>query len=345
MRKLVSIQIVSSVEPIENADRIELVHVLGWQCVVKKGEFQIGDKCVYFEVDSFLPIRPEFEFLRASSYKNDAYMGEGFRLKTQMFRGVLSQGLCLSLDQFPVLKDMSVGTDVRDLLGVRKWEIESFSTSEGTVINTLPFDVDHTSEIRIQEEPGLISCFAGLEYYISTKMDGTSCSVSMDDKGFHVTGHNYEYADDGMSPFYEYIKRFDLDVFMPCFMARYGVKVFTIQGEFCGPGICQNRVGLHVPEWYVFTIKVDGKRVGLRRMVKICKDFGLKTVPIEEVDVGFDKKYPTIVDVLRRADGKYENGRKKEGIVVRPTEPVMCDLIGSLLSMKVINNSFLLKCN
>ena len=66
MRKLVSIQIVSSVEPIENADRIELVHVLGWQCVVKKGEFQIGDKCVYFEVDSFLPIRPEFEFLRAN---------------------------------------------------------------------------------------------------------------------------------------------------------------------------------------------------------------------------------------------------------------------------------------
>ena len=69
MRKLASIQTVNAVEPIPNADAIEKIRVLGWWVVVKKGEHQPGDKLVYCEIDSLLPERPEFEFLRASSFK------------------------------------------------------------------------------------------------------------------------------------------------------------------------------------------------------------------------------------------------------------------------------------
>ena len=75
MRKLASIQRIWKIEPIEGADRIELAHVLGWQCVVNKGQFQEMDLAVYFEVDSFLPIAPEFEFLRVSSYRKTDIMG------------------------------------------------------------------------------------------------------------------------------------------------------------------------------------------------------------------------------------------------------------------------------
>ena len=63
-RKLASVQRVGSIEAIPDADRIESVGVLGWHCVASKGDFHIGDLCVYFEIDSFLPIRPEFEVLR-----------------------------------------------------------------------------------------------------------------------------------------------------------------------------------------------------------------------------------------------------------------------------------------
>ena len=101
MRKLASIQTIRKIEPIEGADRIELAHVLGWQCVVNKGQLQPGDKAIYFEIDSFLPIREEFEFMRHSSYKKTDLMGEGFRLKTQKFRGQISQGLLLPVTQFP----------------------------------------------------------------------------------------------------------------------------------------------------------------------------------------------------------------------------------------------------
>ena len=84
-RKLASIQRIWKIEPIEGADRIELANVLGWQCVVNKGQFCPQDLAVYFEIDSFLPIRSEFEFMRATSYRKTNIMGEGFRLKTMKF--------------------------------------------------------------------------------------------------------------------------------------------------------------------------------------------------------------------------------------------------------------------
>ena len=91
-RKLASIQKVLDLQPIEGADVIEVATINGWKLVVKKGEFEVGDLAVYFEIDSFLPIREEFEFLRKSSYKK---MGdkEGFRLRTIKLRGQISQGL------------------------------------------------------------------------------------------------------------------------------------------------------------------------------------------------------------------------------------------------------------
>ena len=207
-RKLASIQRIWKIEPIEGADRIELANVLGWQCVVNKGQFQAMDLAVYFEIDSFLPVRDEFEFMRASSYRKTDIMGEGFRLRTMRFRGQISQGLLLPISQFSELSArLEPGTDVTEILGIRKWEIEEKVTTGGTVIGTLPIDVPHTDETRVQAEPDLIGDFAGLEYYITTKMDGSSHSVSLDEEGFHVTGHNYEYKDDGKSAFYDLVKR------------------------------------------------------------------------------------------------------------------------------------------
>lgn len=344
MRKLASIHRVWKIEPIEGADRIELAHVLGWQCVVNKGQFQPMDIGVYFEIDSFLPIRPEFEFMRASSYKKTDIMGEGFRLRTMRFRGQISQGLLLPLSQFPEIPaDAAVGDDVTELLGVRKWEIEERATTGGTVIGNLPYDIPHTDETRVQEEPELIQAFAGLEYYISTKMDGSSHSLGIDEDGFHVTGHNYEYKDDGSSSFYEFIKARGYQAKMEEYIGTLGLKTLTIQGEFCAPGIQQNRLRLTKPEWYVFTIRENGKRVRLKRMLLICEALDMTPVPIEEIGTDLPSKYPTVEALLERADGDYPNGGKKEGIVVRPTEPVFCPLISASLSMKVVSNKYLLK--
>ena len=344
MRKLASIQRIWKIEPIEGADRIELAHVLGWQCVVNKGQFQPMDIGVYFEIDSFLPIRPEFEFMRSSSYKKNDIMGEGFKLRTQRFRGQISQGLLLPVSAFPEIpQDAEVGLDVTELLGVKKWEIEERATTGGTVIGTLPYDIPHTDETRVQENPELIQAFAGLEYYISTKMDGSSHSIGLDENGFHVTGHNYEYKDDGESSFFELVKTRGYREKLETFAKENSLTKLTIQGELCAPGIQRNRLRLTKPEWYVFTVRENGKRVGLKRMMQVCEALGMDHVPIEEVGVDLPTKYPTVEALLARADGDYPNGGKKEGIVIRPTEPVFCPLISASLSMKVVSNKYLLK--
>ena len=344
MRKLASIQRVWKIEPIEGADRIELAHVLGWQCVVNKDQFQPTDTAVYFEIDSFLPIRPEFEFMRNSSYKKTDIMGEGFRLRTMKFRGQISQGLLLPVSQFPEIpQDAEIGTDVTEILGVRKWEIEERATTGGTVIGNLPYDIPHTDETRVQENPELIQAFSGLDYYISTKMDGSSHSIGIDENGFHVTGHNYEYKDDRNSDFYNLVKERGYREKVESYVRENGLRTLTIQGELCAPGIQRNRLRLAKPEWYVFTIREDGKRVGMNRMLDICKALGMVTVPIEEVGHDLPSRYPTVEALLDRSDGEYPNGGRKEGIVIRPTEPVFCPLISTSLSMKVVSNKYLLK--
>lgn len=345
MRHLASIQTIKAVEPIENADFIELVHVLGWQCVAKKGEFKSGDSCVYFEIDSFLPIRPEFEFLRANSYKHSEMLGEGFRLKTQIFRGKISQGLCLPLSMLGIDESLPEGTDVTDMLGVQKWEIPETQMSGGTAIGELPGNVPRTDETRIQAMPELIKEFGIKPYYISTKIDGSSHSVSFDENGFHVMGHTYEYKPDDKCGFLKFIQKNypTLADAMRAYLTMTKHKSIVIQGEFAGPGIQKNRLKLQKPAWYVFDIRVDEHRLHLVDFLDLAKSLNLTTVPIEEVADNFIAHYPTVEALLERADGTYPNGGKKEGIVIRPTEPVYSSLLNTDLSMKVVNNKYLLK--
>ena len=93
----------------------------------------------------------------------------------------------------------------------------------------------------------------------------------------------------------------------------------------------------------MFTIRIDGKRVGLKKMQEICGTLGLQMVPVEEIGTDLPSKYPTVEALLERADGEYPKGGKKEGIVIRPTEPVFSERISAALSMKVVSNKYLLK--
>lgn len=338
-RKLASVQYVHNITPIEGADNIECVHVLGWKCVAKKGEFKVGDHCVYFEVDSFLPICEQYEFLRKSCYKNDSFMGEGFRLKTQRFRGQISQGLILPLSILPCDREYSLGEDVSDILQVRKWEVEETVTSSGTIIGEMPYGIPKTDELRVQAYPELLDEFAGLKYYISTKMDGTSVTMYWKEGKFGVCGRNYEYADDGKCAMWEYAKQHQIEQRL----RANKLCDLAIQGEFCGGGIQKNRLRLQHPEWYVFTI-IDlktNRRVELERQQELCEFLGLHMVPIEEVGDSFT--YSSVEELLERAKGKYDSGMNKEGIVIRPVVPVYSKIVEGPLSMKIINNEYLLK--
>lgn len=201
-RKLASIRLVSEIRPIEGADNIELAIVDGWQCIVKKGDFITASLCVYFEIDSFLPIKPEFEFLRKSSYKK---MGdkEGFRLKTIRLRGHISQGLALKIEDVFVdgkLEKLSaIGCDVTEILGVIKYE-QHQNPVKGQNLNsnrnkTFPSFIRKTDLERIQNIWDEVKdCEETFE--VSIKLDGTSCTFYWNNGKFGVCSRNFEILDD-----------------------------------------------------------------------------------------------------------------------------------------------------
>ena len=345
MRKLASIQRVVSITPIENADRIEVAQVLGWKCVVKKGEYKVGDLVIYFEPDSFLPETEEYEFLRQSGFKDSPLLGRGFKLKTAKLRGQISQGLLMPTSILPENIEIVEGKDVTDELGVKKWEEPEVAGSLGTMIGGRPDFIPKTDETRVQSDPKLFEAFTGLEYYITTKMDGTSCSVGVDSGNeVHYTSHNNSLKDDGESGFIKVVKNKGIPERLLKYKAAHpDVMNITVQGELCGEKIQKNRLKLLTPQWFVFTVIINGERVGLHNMQKVVEYIGADMVPVEEIGTDLTSKYANIESLLLRAEGMYPKGGQKEGIVIRPVVPIIYEGTGEVLSMKVLNNKYLLK--
>ena len=118
-RKLAHIEEITGIRSIPGADKIEVATVLGWEVIIGKEEFKVGDKIIYVEVDSIMPALPEFEFLKPRKY----------RIKTIKLKKQISQGICFPLTILPkttmgsILE--SVGDDVTERLGVVKYDPEA----------------------------------------------------------------------------------------------------------------------------------------------------------------------------------------------------------------------------
>jgi len=89
-RALAHVEKIVSIYEIPGADNIEMAQVLDFHVTVKKGEFSVGDLAIYVEVDSIMPERPEFEFLRPKHFRIKA-------MKLSKF-GIISQGILFSTD-------------------------------------------------------------------------------------------------------------------------------------------------------------------------------------------------------------------------------------------------------
>jgi len=331
MRSLVTIQKVRAISPIPDSDFLELAQVMGWQCVVKKGEFKEGDLCIYYEVDSFLPVEERYEFLRSSSFRDNADNGQGFRIKTMRMRGQLSQGLLLPLEKFPELRGCEENTDVTEKLNVKKWYIPETANAGGTIIGERPYGIPASDEIRIQSALELLNELKGKPYYITTKMDGTSGIVYHIDAKIGCCSRNKEIKDEQDALYWLPVYKYGLKEKL----ANLG-KNIVLTGEICGPGIQKNRLRLAEIEWYVFDVK-DGESnryLPYDDAVKLCAVLGLQTVPLEERGGAFDY---TLDILLEKARGKYKSGLDKEGIVVRDAASPKA------LSFKVLNNDALLK--
>lgn len=340
MRKLASIQVVNEIRPIENADVIECAVVLGWTVVVKKGEFKIGDKCVFFEIDSILPNEEKYSFL---DYKEEY---NGYRLKTVRLRGQLSQGLALPINIFELPEDIEIGTDLTEQLKIRKYE-PPVPEEVGAKPSNRVWEIPKTDEERYQSNPDLVDALKGKEYYASVKLDGTSTTIILNindenEPEVNVCGRNTCYEENPNNKYWAVAMKYNMKEKILEYYNKTG-KRLAFQGELIGPKIQGNKMGLTENDLYIFNVWIaEGKqpyeKCDIDTALSIVKELELKFVPIELTGI-FEYNTEDLQGLTELPYNKYFKNAKPsqniEGLVFRSKD--------MKVSFKVVSNKFLLR--
>ena len=327
MRKLASIQKIKALEPIEGADAIEKAQVLGWQLVVKKGEFKIGDLCVYCEIDCIMPDKPEYAFLEPRK----------MRIRTVKLRGQVSQGICFPLSVLP--KDVSIfeNLDVTALLGVEKYEPPIPASLEGTMKGRFPSFIPKTDETRVQILQDLLDQNQGEKCYITEKLDGSSVTYYMNNGEFGVCSRNLELLEDDTNSLWKIAHELDIENKL-----RLLNKNYALQAEIVGEGIQNNTLNLRGQKVFFFNVfDINAyKYLDYKEFVSLMKSLELQAVPIVEEEYILENDIKKFVEMSIEKSLINPKGWR-EGIVIRSHKEQFIN--GERLSFKVVNPKFLLK--
>ena len=336
-RKLAYIVRVTGLKPLEWADKIAVAQVEGWEVVVQKGQFEVGDMAVYFEIDSVLPNEGHTAFL------------EGKRLKTKMFRDQISQGLLGPLSWLGgSIDSFKEGDDVTVDMKVQKWvhpnEMSSYEYDGGDVkVGWISELIPKTDEVRVQSAPKQLAFLKDRKVVVTQKYDGTSATFVVIGGKFSVCGRNRVHTskDNSNAHFYEIVSRYNLEEKMLALNRN-----IALQGEIIGPKINGNRHSVKTVEFHAFNLFDinDGVYSDWDDVVQVTTALGLKTVPVVYRGVMQDSLL-SVPALLALADQQqYTNGeipRICEGVVVK-SDYAYADK-QPRASFKVISNKYLKK--
>lgn len=344
MRKLATIRQVAEIKPHTNADSLELAIVDGWQCIVRKGEFKVGDLVVYFEVDSVLPVQDQFEFLRKGCYVKKDWLpeGEGFRLKTIKLRGERSQGLVVPVESSGrganwiknrkgLFDSVRLGDDVTENLGVVKWDPPLAAQLQGQAKGNFPSFIPKTDQERAQNLVTTIAdaFIAGDEFEVTVKLDGSSCTMYFNNGDTGVCSRNLELKVSDENKDNSFIRAF---MEVKDQLIAYGRNI-ALQGELMGPGIQGNREGLTEHKFFLYDVwDIDNQKY----LTDYDKAEVLVKINVEHVPVISNRMTlisPNVAELLDFAEGPSLNNPVREGLVYKR--------IDGGFSFKTISNTFL----
>lgn len=349
MRKLVSIRTVLEINPIPDADSIEAVTFDGWDVVSGKGNFAVGDKAVYFEIDSFLPGGDERwqDLVDRSSRTYNGVLGH--RLRTVKLRKKVSQGFAIPLSKFPEIAqyltsnpDADAGMDFAELLGVVKWEPPMPAELAGVARGNFPSFIRKTDQERIQ------NCKRVLEDNTSTyertlKLDGSSETVYHNNGVSGVCSRNLDLVLDESNAHNTFIRMARESGLLDA-VTNSGRNI-AVQAELCGEGIQGNREAIKGHKLFVFDVfDIDAqayiapveRRALVAELLKSCDTKLIQHIPVLDeafvIPVG-----ATVRDMLDAAEGASLVHPIREGDVYKRNDGTG--------SFKAISNRFLLKEN
>jgi uncharacterized protein/RNA ligase-like protein len=368
-RELAYIAIIKSLSSIPGADKIEKAEVLGWECVVKKNDFKVGDVCVYIEIDSILKEYPCFEFMRPRK----------FRVKTIKLKSQISQGLVMPVSILTEinpsfdLNKIKEGDNMTDILGITKYDpenlldVDSESPSKKTWLQNkwhflkwklfgfkkskssigFPSDVPKTDEVRVQKMGGALERCAGMRVYVSEKIEGSSITFVYRKQG------NWLAKLLGQDFFYQGCSRnrivFSSRKNVPCthftkqMNDKYDIlnkmkrlnRNLAIQGECFGPKIQGNVYRIPDLEMKIFSaFDIDKQAyVGYEELKSILGQLDLPMVPVIDDQAIYQNDIKYYVE-LSKIKSHIKKDIWAEGIVIRTLD--------SSLSFKSINPEYLL---
>lgn len=335
MRKLATIREIRGIVPIKGADAIECAIVDGWNVVIRKGEYQIGDRVVYAEIDSWIPheLAP---FLSKGKEPREFQDIKGERLRTIKLKGQLSQGLLFNLDVvLPFTNSFQVGDDVSEMLGIIKWEYSKNASMVAIMKGEFPSHMPRTDQERVQNLPDEIaSCvIQKMQFEITEKLEGASMTVYKIDGEFGVCSRNIDLLRDGNNAMW----KIAIDSNLEEKLEASQIDNIAIQGEIIGPGIQGNIYNLLTPHFMVFDVYSITHGFYLKPLDRreLIRELQLTHVPVlfHYQDLGTG----SIDDLLALAEGKSELNPKieREGIVFKEVRGGM--------SFKAVSNKYLTK--
>jgi len=323
-RKLATVRTIHRLDPIEGADLIELAKIDGWQVVVKKGEFKVDDKVIYFEIDSWIPseLAPFLSKGKLPKLFNNVW---GERLRTIRLKGQLSQGLVL-----PAKPDAALGEDLTQALNIQLYEKPLPAQLAGKAKGNFPSFIPKTDQERIQNIPNnVLESWQNDRWEVTEKLDGSSMTIYLNKDVFGVCSRNIDLKlDQEGNTFVDIGKRYEATL-------RKWNHNIAIQGELVGPGIQGNQYELTEHKFYVFDIfDIDNQQYfNAHARCLTTKLLNMLHVPLIVVTV---LNHNNKNQILKEAEGQSKlNNSTREGLVFKR--------IDGKESFKAISNEWLIK--
>jgi len=329
--KLATIETITEIQSIPEADRIELARIQGWQSVIKKGEYSVGDQVIFVPIDTVLEPREWNTFLW-----NKEDPTKQIRVRTVKLKGTVSQGIIFPMS---IINDVTLTTEENALahaLGVTKYERPVPAHLSGLVKGDFPtFLISKTDEDNLKSNIAVLEELKQADLVqVTLKMDGSSATYIKELKGeFRVCSRNLEMHYSESNAFWLAAKKYNLQELM-----QPGT---SIQCELCGPGIQGNPIGLNELTLYVFNVK----DLHTNKYKNTAPCFGVESVPFVKTFTRTEFANETIDSLQHLANQfRYRSGKPAEGIVLRgitkENELTFSPTLRKMLSVKIINQNY-----
>lgn len=355
-RPLAWVEILTQIHSIDGADSIDMAKTsTGNEVIVKKGEFNPGDECIYVTTDTFLPEDNRWEFLRINKFK----------VKCKKIRGAWSDGLILPLSIIPESVKMAhnaydgscmtkpllpfgPGYDLTNILGVKKIPEKAIPNGSGGIffgkaagkfpIHTPKTDEDNLAGLKPHK---LLEAHKGKIFRKSIKLHGSSCSLFLVNNEFGVCSRNLQVKDSDNGLFWQAAKKYEIENKLRNFRENDPDSFdLTVQGEICGPKLNGNIYNFTEIRFFVHNIyNVDKKQhLTQKEMVALAEKLNLEVCP-GEIFV-LDHTLEQLVEMVEKPS-IYNKSVPEEGCVFRLWDSnEYCDIVKGRLSFKIVSRLF-----